>query len=136
MRMIAFTPKMQKFVITGFSAALVNILLMLFFVEILGCKTYLLKNLANVLAIALSTIYNFVACRFWAWNEVAKKQGGALATQFFLFIIVNIITMLIRAILFAWLDKIGIFYIVNVILGIGLAASISFILYDKIVFKN
>jgi putative flippase GtrA len=44
--------------------------------------------------------------------------------------------MVMRSIIFAALELIGVYYIINVIFGIALAAGFSFILYDKIVFKR
>ena len=42
----------------------------------------------------------------------------------------------IRIILFAILEKWGVFYLLNVAFGIGLAATVDFIIYDKLVFKR
>ena len=41
-----------------------------------------------------------------------------------------------RVILFAVLERLGVFYVLNVVLGIVVVAAMSFILYDKVVFRN
>ena len=63
--------RIMKFLIVGCSAAVVNFLLITIFIELLGFKSYFLKNLANVLAIELSAIYNFSISR--AWKRCAQK---------------------------------------------------------------
>jgi putative flippase GtrA len=43
--------------------------------------------------------------------------------------------IVVRVILFAVFEKWGLFYLLNVAMGIGIGACIDFILYDKFVFK-
>lgn len=128
--------RIKKFFITGLSAAVVNLLLMVLFVEVFNFKTYILKNVANILAIFLSIIYNFMVSRLWTWSEIPKKHGKVLLMQFMSFNLANMFTMGLRVIVFALLERVGINYLLNVIIGIILAAVLSFILYDKIVFNE
>jgi len=128
--------RIKKFLIVGGSAGIVNLVAMSLFVEILGFKTYLLKNIANVASIEISIFYNFLFQRLWTWNDAPKKAGKKLLGQFFLFNSAALAGILIRIILFALLDLTGLYYQINVVLGIGVAAAIDFILYDKIVFKR
>lgn len=130
------TNRIEKFFITGLSASIVNFLLMVLFVEAFHFKTYILKNVANILAIFLSIIYNFIVSRLWTWSEIPKKHGRSLLVQFISFNLANMFTMGLRVAVFAWLEKVGVNYMLNVIIGIVLAAVISFILYDKLVFNE
>lgn len=88
--------RIKKFLIVGSTAAVVNHLLMVLFVEVFGFKTHLLKNIANALAIELSIAYNFVFQRLWTWNDVPKKQGGRLIIQFISFNLAALTGMVIR----------------------------------------
>lgn len=128
--------RIKKFLIVGGSAAIVNLAAMSLLVEILGFKTYLLKNIANMTSIEISIFYNFVFQRLWTWNDTPKKDGKNLMGQFFLFNSAALAGILIRIALFALLDLTGLYYLFNVAFGIGVAASIDFILYDKIVFRR
>lgn len=128
--------KLQKFLVTGLSAAVLNLLLLAFFVEVLYFRTYFLKNLANILSIFICIIYNFIVSRLWTWGNIPKKSGKELMTQFLLFNIANLFTMLVRGVLFAWLEKMGMYYLLNATLGIAVAAAISYLLYDRLVFTN
>jgi putative flippase GtrA len=131
-----YNERISKFLIVGVSAAIVNFLLISFFIEIIGFKSYFLKNLANILAIEMSAIYNFSISRLWTWKDAPRKQGKSLVTQFISFNLALLAGIVIRVISFAVFEKWGIFYLLNVAIGIGMAASIDFILYDKLVFRR
>ncbi len=131
-----YNERIRKFLIVGFSAVIVNFLLISFFVEILGFKGYFLKNLANILAIEMSAVYNFSISRLWTWKDAPKKQGKSLVGQFMSFNLALLAGIVLRVILFAAFEKWGVFYLLNVTIGIGIAAVIDFILYDKLVFRR
>ncbi len=131
-----YDERILKFLIVGCSAALVNFLLMTVFVELLGFKSYFLKNLANILSIEISAVYNFSISRLWTWGDAPRKQGKSLAAQFISFNLALLAGIVLRIIFFAVFEKWGLFYLLNVAIGIGIAAGIDFILYDKFVFKR
>jgi len=133
---LRYNERIKKFLIVGCSAAVANFLLITIFIELFGFKTYLLKNLANILAIEMSAIYNFSISRVWTWKDVPRKQGKSLVAQFMYFNLVLLVGIVVRVILFAVFEKWGFFYLLNVAIGIGIAASIDFILYDKFVFRR
>ncbi len=131
-----YNERIMKFLIVGCSAAIVNFLLITIFIELLGFKTYFLRNLANILAIEMSAIYNFSISRVWTWKDALRKQGKSLVGQFIYFNLALLAGIVVRVILFAVFEKWGLFYLLNVAIGIGIAACIDFILYDKFVFKR
>jgi putative flippase GtrA len=133
---IRYNERIRRFLIVGFSAAIVNFLIISFFIEILGFESYFFKNLANILAIEISAIYNFSVSRLWTWKDAPRKHGKSLVPHFISFNLALLAGIIIRVILFAVLEKWGIFYLLNVAFGIGIAASIDFILYDKLVFRR
>jgi dolichol-phosphate mannosyltransferase len=130
------TDRIKKFIIVGSSAAFVNFALMILFVEALSFQTHLLKNVANVVSIEVSVFYNFLLSRIWTWGDAPKKQGKGIILQFVSFNLAALTGVLLRIIIFAILDKFGVFYIINVALGIGIAAVVDFILYDKLIFRR
>jgi dolichol-phosphate mannosyltransferase len=131
-----YNERISKFLIAGMSAAIVNFLLISFFIEIVGFKSYFLKNVANILSIEMSAVYNFLISRLWTWRDAPRKQGKSLFTQFVSYNLALLAGIAIRIISFAVFEKWGIFYLLNVAIGIGMAAIIDFILYDKIVFRR
>jgi dolichol-phosphate mannosyltransferase len=130
------TDRVKRFLIIGSSAAFVNFLLMILFVEVFWFKTYFLKNLANASSIEISVFYNFLLSRLWTWVDAPKKQGKSLIAQFVSFNLAALTGLGIRVFVFAILEKWGVFYLLNVALGIGLAATVDFLLYDKLIFKR
>jgi putative flippase GtrA len=131
-----YNERIMKFLIVGCSAALVNFLLITMFIELFGFKGYFLKNLANLLAIEMSAVYNFSISRLWTWRDAPRKQGKSLLAQFVSFNLALLAGIVLRMILFAVLEKWGVFYLLNVAIGIGVAACLDFILYDKFVFRR
>jgi len=109
---------------------------MIIFVEALSFDTYVLKNIANAISIEVSVFYNFLLSRIWTWGDAPKRQGIGLVSQFIFFNLAASTGILIRVIIFAILDKIGLYYLINVFFGIGVASIVNFILYDKLIFRR
>lgn len=128
--------RIRNFVIIGGLAAIVNLGTMIFFVEVFGFKGYYQKNAANIITMEISIIFNFIFQRQWTWKEAPKKHGKGLFLQFCMFNGSAIAGVLMRTVLFAILEFLGVFYLINVTFGIIAAATLDFILYDKIVFKR
>jgi putative flippase GtrA len=131
-----YNERISKFLIAGVSAAIVNFLLISFFIEIVGFKSFFLKNLANILAIEMSAIYNYSISRLYTWRDAPRRKGKSLITQFISYNLALLLGIVIRVILFAVFEKWGIFYLLNVTIGMGISAGIDFILYDKLVFRR
>jgi len=133
---VRLNERVIRFLIVGTSAAIVNIALMIFFVELLSFKTYILKNIANVLSMEVSVFYNFLLSRIWTWGDVPKKQGKGIVLQFISFNLAALTGILARVTIFALLDNLGVYYLINDFLGIGSATVLDFILYDKLIFRR
>ena len=125
-----------KFLISGGSAAILNFALIYLFVEYLGFKTYFLKNLANLLVIEICIVFVFTLSRLWTWNDAPKKQGQSLLGQFLSFNLAYLAGIVIKVILFAVFEALGMYYLVNIAIGMVIAAGFDFILSDKFVFKR
>jgi putative flippase GtrA len=128
--------RLKRFLVVGSSAAIVNFALMIFFVEALSFNTYVLKNIANAISIEVSVFFNFLLSRIWTWGDAPKRQGKGLVSQFIFFNLAALTGIIIRIIIFAALDNLGVFYLINVFCGIGIAAIVDFILYDKLIFRR
>ena len=128
--------RLKRFLIVGSSAAILNFALMILFVETLSFDTAVLKNIANVISIEVSVFYNFLLSRIWTWGDAPKRQGKGLVLQFISFNLAALSGIVARIIIFAALDSFGVFYLVNVFCGIGVVATLDFILYDKLIFRR
>jgi putative flippase GtrA len=133
---MTYNVRIRKFLIVGISAAAMNFMVISIFIEILGFRTYFLKNLANILAIEICALYNFLVSRVWTWKDSPKRQGKSLVAQFLSFNMALLTGIALRIVLFPILERWGVFYLLNVTLGIGMAASIDFVLYDQFVFRR
>jgi dolichol-phosphate mannosyltransferase len=128
--------RLKRFIIVGSSAAIVNFAFMIFFVEALSFNTYLLKNIANLISIEVSVFFNFLLSRIWTWDDAPKRKGKGLISQFIYFNLAALTGIFVRLIIFAILDKLGVFYLINVFFGIGIASILNFLLYDKLIFRR
>ncbi len=125
-----------KFILVSGSAALLNLLLLHLMVRYLGLNTALGENIANILSMELSIIYNFFLSRVITWQDRYKEHGLRLFLQFMKFQVAIGITTLMRAGLFALLQWLGVFYLLNATIGIAIASGFNFVTYDTVVFKG
>lgn len=68
--------------------------------------------------------------------EFSAVFVNLLLMQFISFNFAALAGIAIRAIAFAILKLLGVFYILNVTVGIGLAATVDFILHEKLVSRR
>ncbi|MAE10904.1 MAG: hypothetical protein CL876_03130 [Dehalococcoidales bacterium] len=125
-----------KFLLVGGSAVLVNLSLLYFFVEYVGLNTAIGENIANVLSMEMSIIYNFFLSRAITFGDRHKEHGMRLLYQMVKFHVAIGIIFLMRMGLFALLQWVGVYYLLNAIIGIGIAAGFNFLAYDTKIFKH
>lgn len=128
--------KIFKFLLAGSSAAALNLLIMFLLVNYIGFDTHLKENIANLLSMEISIIYNFVLSRHFTWNNIPKEKGMKLIAQMIAFHATVGISVLIRILLFPLLQMLGVFYLYNVVIGVGIGAVFNFFVYDNFIFKE
>lgn len=124
--------RIGRFVVSGGSAALVNLLVLHGLVGAAGLRGGWIEDVANLAALEVSALFQFTLCRHWVWrnaHEVPLWRGlvafhGAIA-----------VTSTGRTVLFSLLRQAGLHYLPNAVIGIGLAAVANFLLYDRVVFR-
>lgn len=126
--------KYLRFLWTGGSSALLNLGLLHVLVSSGGLSEGWELDLANVLALEVGILYSFFLCRFWVfsaapaqgpfWRELAAFHGAVAVAATF------------RVILFAVLRPAGVPVLLNAAIGIALAAVLSFVLYERLVFSR
>ena len=144
--------KYIKFIIVGASSFVINLAAIWLFIHILDRvhlvdklaeilpieqKDKLGADIANIIAIEISILFNFFYSRRWTWNHIEKHHGRMLAYQCFKFHIAILPGFIIRALLFPILSHVfKIHYIVNTMIGVAISMVLNFLLYDKIVFTG
>jgi dolichol-phosphate mannosyltransferase len=131
-----YPERLKRFLLVGSSAFFVNAGLMIFFVEALGFASPLMKNIANLAAIEISILYNFLISRMWTWKDAPKKQQGRLAVQFIAFNFAALAGVVMRMASFAAMENWQMYYLLNMTIGAGMAAAFDFVLYDRLIFKR
>ena len=77
--------RITKFCISGLLSALINLVLLLLLVNYLNFNTVFLENIANILSMEISIIFNFIISRNWTWSDIEREQGKGLFKQAFIF---------------------------------------------------
>jgi dolichol-phosphate mannosyltransferase len=125
-----------KFLLVSGSAVVLNILLLFLLVNNLGFNSNLGENIANILSMEVSIVYNFFLSRKITWGDREKEFGKNLWFQVFKFHMTIGITIVFRIVLFYILQLLNIFYLLNAAIGIAISALFNFTVYDTIIFKN
>ena len=126
-----------RFLIGGGVAALLNLILIAVLIEYLGFNTTWLRSVANVIAIELSLLFSFVIYRKWVWPGGSWSLKNILLRQLPLYHMAAGLAVLSRSlIVFPLLDRLGVSYGVNTLLGALLSAGINYAISDRLVFKD
>jgi dolichol-phosphate mannosyltransferase len=132
-----FRQKVFKFLIGGGVAAVVNLLLIFGLIEWLGFNTPTLRNVANAVSIELSLLASFFIYRVWVWPGGVWTIGEVLWRQIPLYHLSAGAAVITRIfILFPLLDRLGVNYAINTLVGVLLSAIINYLISDRLVFKN
>jgi Predicted membrane protein len=131
---IRLSPKLSRFVLTGGSSALLNLVVLHALVSMVGLSEGWEQDLANALALEAGILYSFLLFRYWVWAAPAVKRPfwrelatfhGAVA-----------VASIVRMFFFAVLRAAGLPYLLNAAVGIGLVAVLSYFLYERYVFAH
>ena len=125
-----------KFLLVSGSAVALNLLLLYLLVTCYGMNTALGENIANVISMEISIVYNFFMSRWITWGDRQKETGPQLLYQVLKFHITIGITILFRIVMFFLLQLAGLNYLVNAAIGIAIAALFNFVVYDTLIFKK
>lgn len=128
--------RILKFLLSGSSAAIINLGFLYILIAYLQFNTRFLENIANALSMEISIIYNFIINRQWTWRDAKKEHNFKLIKQFLFFHLAVVVSIIIRLTMFPILQFYGVNYLINATVGIGVGAIVNYILYDKVVFKR
>jgi len=128
--------KLLKFFIIGTSLALLNLLLIYFFVEILLFNTKFLENVANIIVIEIGIILSFIFNRNWTWKNTSNNVQKSIFVQLLKFHSVVGFTAVIRIGFFGFFQWLNFNYLFNTLLCIIIASVFNFVLYDLKVFNE
>jgi putative flippase GtrA len=119
-----------RYLISGGLAAITHIAFLYFFTEFFKLWYVFSSSIAFMIAFAVS----FSLQKFWTFVD---KDISRLKTQFVSYLIIAVINFCLNAVLiYALVDKIGLFYLVaQIIVGLAIAIS-SFVIYRFIIFKT
>ena len=127
--------KLIKYGLSGVLVAASQFLAMIAQIELLGFESELMRNVAYATGIEVSILTGFVLHSLVTWRY-RFKNAGAVAHRLLLFHAVNGISFTVRQLLFYVLNRAGMDYRLNTLIGIGAALAINFLGYDRLVFAG
>lgn len=127
----------RRFLIAGGIAAFVNILVIFVLVEKFEFNTFLLRNLANFIAVEISLIVSFFLYRTLVWRGGKWLFKRFIFQQLPLYRVASNLAVLTRVLLiFPLLDKLGVPYNINTFIGILCSVTINYLFRDRFIFNN
>ena len=126
-----------KFLIGGGVAAVFNLIAIFVLIEGLGLTTPLQRNIANIIAIELSLVFGFFIYRIWVWPGGVWRIREVLFKQLPLYHLSAGASVLLRIlIVFPLLDRLGVNYSINTLIGVILSAVFNYLISDRLIFKD
>lgn len=126
-----------KFLLGGGVAAVFNLMAIFILIEGLGLTTSLQRNIANIIAIELSLVFSFFIYRIWVWPGGVWRIWEVLLKQLPLYHLAAGTSVLLRIIVvFPLLDRLGVDYGINTLVGVLLSAVVNYLISDRLVFKD
>ncbi len=139
MRLPYVSPELERillFLVGGGSAAVVNLVLVYIGVDLLGFSSGLQQNYVNLVAMEISLVYSFLIYRAFVWRNKSWDSTQIFLRQLPLYHVSAGTSILVRALLFPFLQLLGVHYLLNVALGILVGAAINYVLTNNFVFKD
>lgn len=124
-----------KYAVDGLFVALSQILAMIFLVEVCQMRTGWEQNIANAISIEFSILVGFIIHSFNTWRYRYDSVSEILR-KCLSFHLCSGLSFTVRVVLFHILMMAGMYYKVNVLIGIAVAVMMNFLLYHNIVFKK
>lgn len=129
--------KIVKFILGGGVAASINLLFIFIFIEWLGFNTPSLRAIANALAIEISLLASFFIYRIWVWTGGNWTLKDVLLRQIPLYHFSAGVAVISRIFLiFPLLDRLGVNYAINTLVGVIVSAVLNYLISDRLVFKS
>lgn len=127
--------RFTRFLLLGGTAAIVNLLMMYFLVDVLAWETPVWKNLANAVSMEISLLYSFFVYRTYVWGDDADRFHAGIGNQLLRYHgaagSVNLVRFLV---VFPFLDLVGIHHLANTLIAIPVGCVVNYFISTKFIF--
>ena len=128
--------KIFLFGVGGGCAAVFNLALAYVGVDVLGFDSTLQQNMVNLLAMEASLLFSFVIYRTFVWRLRGRDPSEIFLKQLPMYHLSAGAGILARVAIFPILQYAGVYYLINIAVGIVAGAALNFVLADRFVFKE
>lgn len=119
-----------KYIISGGTAAAVNLLLLFFLTDVLGFWYVI----SAVLAFIVAFIVSFCFQKFWTFEDRSTERVRAQATVYFVVAIVNL--TINTVLIYSFVELLAIHYLIAQIFSGIIIACESFFIYRRFIFRH
>lgn len=124
-----------KYVVSGVLIAMVQLGIIIFLMELVLPDTVLSRNTSNIVSIIISIFIAFFIHSKITWrHKFISKEIFLKKLKVFYFI--STTSVILRIVVFYVLDRYGVTYIINTLIGIVLVITLNFYGYDKFVYNK
>ena len=138
-RSVLFLSKVSRYYTVGLSGLIINYIISFLLANDVANSVRLLSNLwyieASVIGAAISATSNFFLNKYWTFED-RRFAMRTTVKQYASFIGASAIALLIQIFLLYYMVENSIPYRISLIVAIGIATTISFILNKKLTFKE
>jgi len=136
---VLFISKAGRYYTVGLSGLIINYIVSFLLANDVANSIRMLSNVwyleASILGVAISSTSNFFLNKYWTFED-KRFDVGVTARQFVSFIAVSAIGLSIQITLLYYMVEHLIPYRISLIVAIGVATTINFILNKKFTFKE
>jgi len=128
-------PRSLRFLFVGILGAIANILLVTALVNVLRWDTVILRSLANIVATEICLVISFFVYRQFVWQVERYDWQIIMQNELPAYHVSIASVIAVRSLfLFPLMDWIGIDPALNITIGIGLGAILTYTLNEKVIF--
>lgn len=122
--------KLVRYIISGGTAAASQILLTVFFTDIVGLWYLISTSIAFILAVVIS----FTLQKFWTFRH---KETKGMHNQAFIYLVIALFGLATNdGLMYLFVSVVGLHYLPGQILSGAIIACVNYFLYAKLVFKK
>ncbi len=122
--------KIFRYLVSGGSAAVVNVVFLFIFVE----WFHLWYVISSILAFLIAFVVSFLLQKFWTFRNTSKEGVHKQAGVYFVVAVINL--ALNTALIYFFVEYFNFHYLLGQIVASGLIAISSFFIYSKFIFHH
>ncbi len=124
-----------KYILNGTLIAISQFATIIILVQLFHPQSNLMQNVAYAISIEVSIIVGFLLHSFITWRH-KYRSGGDFFKKAMIFHLITSFSFIIRQVIFYIFSTMNMNYLINTLIGIGIAMILNFVGYDRLIFNK